>query len=90
MGRRLLAGDEAGAHPGGSGPERAHRGEATAIGDPAGGDDGRVGNGIDDRGHEGEGRHLAPDVAARLPALGDDDIDPGVDGSPRLLGGCRR
>ena len=82
--RRFLAGHEACAHPGRSGAERQDGSQATAVGDPAGRDDGRGSDGVNDYRHERQRRDLAPDVAAGFPALGNDDVDAGIDGAPRL------
>ena len=84
--RRLLAGHEPGAHPGRAGAKRQDRGEAPPIRDAAGGDHGGRPDGVDDGRHERHGRHVAPDVAAGLPALRHDHVHARRDGFLRL---CR-
>jgi hypothetical protein len=85
MGWGLGARDESRAHPCRACAQGEDCRETSPIRDPAGGNDRRPRRGVDDRGHERERGHAAPDVAARLPALGDEDVDPGVDGATRLL-----
>jgi hypothetical protein len=69
--------------------EREHRRQAAAVADPARRDD-RHRDGVDDGRHEHGRGDLAPDVAARLPALRDDDVRAGGLGTPCLLGGRDR
>ena len=90
MGDGLAARDEAGAHPDAGGAEHERRGETAAVGDAAGGNDGHVTGRVDDGGDQRHRADLTPDVAACLPALGDDDVDAGVDRALRLVGARHR
>jgi hypothetical protein len=73
---RLLGGEEAGAHVRARGAQRQDRGQAAAVGHAARGEDRDRRDGVHDLGYERHGadapRHP---LAARLAALGDDDVD---------------
>ena len=98
MNPHLLAGQETGANPGPGGAQCQRGGEAPAIGDPARRDNGNIAHRIDHGGDQRHRRHRAAHMAARLPALRDDDIDAAIDGAARIRrvghgmqhGGARR
>ena len=77
MGGGLFREQEAGADPRPGGAEREHRRQPPPVDDAAGRQHGDAGRGIDHRGHERQRRDLAPDVAARFPALRHQHVDAG-------------
>ena len=82
---RLGRGDEARADPDAVGPERERGGQAPAVEDAAGGDDGDpVADRVDDLRDERERGDLSG-VAAGLGALGDHEVAPGLDGTDGVL-----
>jgi hypothetical protein len=83
----LFGGQEAGAQHGARGPERQRGGDAAAVGDPAGRDHRHIADRVHDGGDEHHRGHLPAHVAPGLPALGDDYVDAGVDGSLCFLDG---
>ena len=88
-GARLGRGDEAGADPHAVGAERERGGEAAAVEEPAGGDDGDlVADRVDDLRHERHRRDRAG-VPAGLGALGDDEVAPAGDRADRRGAPCR-
>ena len=84
-GARLRRRDEAGAHPYPVGPEGQRRHEATAVEDATGSHHrDRLAHGVHDLRHERHRRHL-PGMAARLGALGDDEVTAGLHRPPCVL-----
>ena len=62
------------------GSKRDHRRQSAPVGDPAGGDHRGGRHGVPHRRNERQRSHAAPDVAARLAALGNSDVEARVHG----------
>ena len=72
------------------GAEREDGRDATPVADPTRGENRDGCDSVDDSRHEREGGDVAPNVAARLPTLGDDDVNTGRYRPFRLLGAADR
>ena len=88
--RRLHREQEPRSHPRPVGAEREHGRDATPVADPARGENRDGCDSVDDSRHKREGGDVAPNVAARLPTLGDDDVNTGSYRPFPLLGAADR
>jgi hypothetical protein len=87
MDRGFMACKEASSNPSACSAQRQRRGKATPIRYAAGGDHRCRRNSIHHRRYEGHSGYRSADMTARLPTLGNDDVDAAVYGLPG--GGCR-
>src|SRR6185436_11104557 len=77
-------------HPRPVGAEGEDGCDATFVADPACGENRDGCDSVDDSRHERKGGDVAPDVAASLPTLGDDDVNTGIYRPFCLLGAADR
>jgi hypothetical protein len=84
--RHLLGQQEPRAQPGRLGAEGEHRRDAPGVADPARRDHRHRRHRVDHGGHQRQGPDGAPHVPAGLQSLRDDNVRPGRDRPPGLLG----
>ena len=88
MDRHFLGQEEPSAEPRGLCTKGEHGCDSSGVADPTGGNDRYGRHRVDHRWHQRKRRHAARDVAAGLPALGDDDVHSTSDCATGPLGGA--